>query len=80
MPPDNFDICAIESLQKAAVLIRNAADVLRSNRENYQATNLPVEVAVSHVLSCLEKDASYLSQLADICSESAPILRKVENE
>jgi hypothetical protein len=76
----DFENQSIESLQAAADLIREAVQLLQANKANYQATNLPVEVAVSHVLSCLDKDAAYLNQLAQICSDSAPMMRKFDNE
>ena len=75
-----LDDNTIQSLRKAALDVSAVADQLRSNEGSFQATNLPVADAVAHVLSCLEKDAAYLKKLADICAESAPVIRKIAGD
>ena len=74
----DFDQKAIQSLREAAESISAALDILKNNKSNYQATNLPVSDAVDHIVSCLIKDSAYLKKLASVCEESAPLTKEFE--
>ncbi|MES3036976.1 MAG: hypothetical protein V4736_03635 [Bdellovibrionota bacterium] len=78
MNGQDYDSTTIQTLLEAAAGLTSVYKDLQSKRVIFQGTNLPVAEAVDHIIACLEKDASYLKRLAEICDESKETMKKFD--
>ena len=62
-----------EALRQAAKDLHGICLMLQVNAEKFDATFLPVNDAVKHIMASLQNDAGFLEKLADVCADQKKV-------